>query len=162
MVAWRARIDKQVGMANFYQDSEADPQTIGDSPVDNKRTAGNVVNEKEKVRQMKRSKRSLGVRSKPIVPPRPVKKGARPSPLPRKRRASGKVMAVVNRPYISEGDMAQADEMGDVDGHDEGFQDGQDGDNKLRKKTKKKPSSGTYVGVKFNIFHVYYYKFMIL
>ena len=131
-------------MANCYQDSEADPQTVGDSPLSGRRTPPNVITEKEKVRQMKRSKRSSGVRSKPVVPVRPVKKGPRPSPLPRKRRASGKMIAVVRRPYISEGDMAQADEMGDVDGHDEGFQDGQEGDNKLRKKTKKKPSSGTH------------------
>lgn len=126
-------------MANCYQDSEADLQATGDSPMDSKKVTANIVNEKEKVRQMKRSKRTSGVRSKPVVPVRPVKKGARPSPLPRKRRASGKMMPMINRPYISEGDMAQADEMGDVDGHDEGFQDGQEGDNKLRKKTKKKP-----------------------
>lgn len=132
-------------MANCYQDSEADPRTIGNSPMDSKKTSANVIIEKEKVRQMKRSKRSSGVRSKPIVPARPAKKGPRPSPLPRKRRASGKMMPVVNRPYISEGDMAQADEMGDVDGHDEGFQDGQENDNKLRKKTKKKPSNGMNV-----------------
>ena len=130
-------------MANCYQDSEADPQTVGDSPMDSRKTPPNVVAEKEKVRQMKRSKRASGVRSKPVIPARPVKKGPRPSPLPRKRRASGKLMVVMHRPYISEGDMAQADEMGDVDGHDEGFQDGQEGDNKLRKKTKKKPPSGT-------------------
>ena len=132
-------------MANCYHDSEADLQAVGNPPTDGKKTTVNVVSEKEKVRQMKRSKRASGVRSKPVVPARPVKKGPRPSPLPRKRRASGKLIPVVNRPYISEGDMAQADEMGDVDGHDEGFQDGQEGDNKLRKKTKKKPSSGMLI-----------------
>ena len=131
-------------MASCYQDSEADSQVMRDLSPDSRKTPSNIVSEKEKVRQMKRSKRGLGVRSKPIVPARPVKKGARPSPLPRKRRASGKMIPVVNRPYISEGDMAQADEMGDVDGHDEGFQDSQEGDNKLRKKTKKKPSNGRH------------------
>lgn len=132
---------KQARMANCYQESEADPRIL---PLDNKKTVVGVASEKEKLRQTKRIKRGSGVRSKPVVPTRQVKKVVRPSPLPRKRRASGKMIAVVNRPYISEGDMAQADEMGDIDGHDEGFQDSQEGDNKLRKRTKKKPS-GKYI-----------------
>lgn len=130
-----------VGMTSCYLDSEVDVQTTGDTPSEDKKLVPRTINEKEKTRQTKRSKRNPGVRGKPVVAPKPVKKGARPSPLPRKRRTSGKMMVMVNRPYISEGDMAQADEMGDIDGHDEGFQDGQEGDNKLRKKTKKKPTN---------------------
>ena len=131
--------NKQLGMTSCYLDSEVDIQTTGDTPSEDRKLVPRTANEKEKTRQTKRSKRNPGVRGKPVVAPKPVKKGARPSPLPRKRRTSGKM--IVNRPYISEGDMAQADEMGDVDGHDEGFQDCQEGDNKMRKKTKKKPAN---------------------
>ena len=61
----------------------------------------------------------------------------RPSPASRKRRLSGRL---ARPPQLSnaseEGDMAQADEMGEGEGRDDGFVDCQEA---VRKRNRKKP-----------------------
>ena len=63
---------------------------------------------------------------------------ARPSPSSRKRRLSGRLVRAVPPPPVSnaseEGDMAQADEMGEGEGRDFGFVDGPDAVKKRNKK----------------------------
>ena len=72
-------------------------------------------------------------RSQPSSLPRPSKpKGMRPSPATRKRRCSGRPLLRAPLSNASEGDMEQADEMGE--GLDEGFEDGAE---ELRKRKRK-------------------------
>ncbi len=61
-----------------------------------------------------------------------------PIPVPRKRRVSGKLRPSL-RNTTSEGDMEQADEMGDEGEGDDGFVDGTEA-GLAKRKTKKKLS----------------------
>lgn len=62
-----------------------------------------------------------------------------PAPVPRKRRVSGRLRPST-RSITSEGDMEQADEMGDEGEGDDGFVDGTDAAGLAKRKTKKKLS----------------------
>ena len=96
----------------------------------------------KKGRIMKRWKASrVGVKDRqrgPYPLPRQIKmknQHLRPSPASRKRRFSNKIPRT---PFsnASEGDMAQADEMGEGEGKDDGFVDCSEG---YRRKNKKRP-----------------------
>ena len=67
-------------------------------------------------------------------------KGPRPpAPVPRKRRVSGRLRPS-SRSITSEGDMEQADEMGDECEGDDGFVEGTDATALGKRKNKKKLS----------------------
>ena len=74
----------------------------------------------------------------PYPLPRPAKVKAvhpRPSPLSRKRRSSGRLVRALQPANASEEtDMAQADEMGEGEGRDDGFVDGGQEPSKRRSK----------------------------
>lgn len=94
---------------------------------------------------MKRMKAPrAGVKSERLRTPYPLPRATgktkypRPSPSSRKRRLSGRMM----RPALpanasEEGDMAQADEMGEGEGRDDGFVEGVDPIS--RRRNKKRP-----------------------
>ena len=77
----------------------------------------------------------------PYPVPRPGGKAKalhpRPSPSSRKRRLSGRLMRPQPANASEEGDMAQADEMGEGEGRDDGFVEGTDSIN--RRRNKKRP-----------------------
>ena len=86
-------------------------------------------------RSMKRLKPSRSVKAdryrNPYPLPRPPGKNKpphpRPSPSSRKRRLSGRLVRPAQHSNASEeGDMAQADEMGEGEGRDDGFVEGVD------------------------------------
>ena len=92
-------------------------------------------------RVIKRSKASrvskIERQRMPYPPPRPGKPKVphvRPTPSSRKRRFSGRVLRAPLS-NASEGDMAQADEMGEGEGRDDGFVDCLEG---IKKKGKKR------------------------
>lgn len=99
-----------------------------------------------KGRPMKRLKPTRGMKvdrfRTPYPLPRPPGKGKaqhpRPSPSSRKRRLSGRLMWPSQHSNASEeGDMAQADEMGEGEGRDDGFVEGLDPIS--RRRNKKRP-----------------------
>ncbi len=74
----------------------------------------------------------------PLQRPAGKAKYARPSPSSRKRRLSGRLMRLPQPSNASEeGDMAQADEMGEGEGRDDGFVEGLDPVS--RRRNKKRP-----------------------
>lgn len=76
----------------------------------------------------------------PYPLPRPGKVKSvhpRPSPISRKRRYSGRAVRALQPSNASEeGDMAQADEMGEGEGKDDGFIDG--GQEPFKRRSKKR------------------------
>lgn len=105
--------------------------------------SGKVAKRPKPPRAMK-SERTRG----PFPIPRPTKPGKlshghpRPSPLSRKRRLSVRLARPAQVSSVSEeGDMAQADEMGEGEGRDDGFVEGLDPVGRRRNKKR----SGEFV-----------------
>ncbi len=100
---------------------------------------------------MKRVKPLRTLRSErnrtPYPLPRPSKAKSqylRPSPSSRKRRLSGRLLRPCELANASEeGDMAQADEMGEGEGRDDGFVEGCDSINRKRNKKRQGKVCGT-------------------
>ena len=112
---------------------------------------------------VKRPKASRGGKTERQRPPHPLPrlpkaKPTRPVNTTRKRRLSGRL---ARPPQLSnaseEGDMAQADEMGEGEGRDDGFVDGGEA---VRKRNRKKPGELGFLQWEEWMF-TYYYLYII-
>ncbi len=113
--------------------------------------------DKSPVKRFKSLRGGKMERQRPPHPvPRPTKiksMRANMSSGSRKRRLSGRL---ARPPQLSnaseEGDMAQADEMGEGEGRDDGFVDGGEA---IRKRNRKKPGTYNYVITMLIVIYVY-------